>query len=169
MQKSWVVSGDSGVAQAGHMEKHAGLQASQQQLCLETQHPALERWVRYPTWATETDPQFQGGTGGALTGAPRAPGQDRPVVEPAMAWAGNEGPGATKQWGSGVCLDRFPSPVPEAPLRPSQEWSSQPPNPVAFHVQLTWRTVTMRVRAGVGGRTVVPQGGVPFTAVRGGK
>lgn len=87
-----------------------------------------------------------------------------------QSWRGRDmKPGATKRQGSGGRPDRFPSPAPGAPLRPPQEQSPRPPNPLGFHMPLTWRTVPMRVRAGVGGRPMVPQGGVPLTAVRGGK
>ena len=45
------------------------------------------------------------------------------------------------------------------------------PTPAAFRFRsgLTWRTVAMRVRGGVGGWPVAPQGRVPFAAVCGGE
>lgn len=66
-----------------------------------------------------------------------------------------------------ILLPRPPESVPQVPFR--ERSSVHPQTRACSDLELTWRIIPMRVRAGVGRRAVVPQGGVPFTAVRGGK
>lgn len=97
----------------------------------------------------------------------QAPGEGPPVLGCVSVRLHPPRPAA----GSGVA-QRGPPLLPSGPLRCLCESGFRPPappSPVYLDPRLTWRTVPMRVGAGVGGRTVAPQGGVPFTAVRGGK
>lgn len=73
------------------------------------------------------------------------------MVEPAATWTRKKGP-----------LEPVKSPLPSRK-------SFQHPQPGRLPLGLTWRAVAMRVRAGVGGWPVAPQGREPFAAVRGGE
>ena len=83
------------------------------------------------------------------------------MVEPAATW--------TQKVPLEPVKSRLPGRSPTASPFPEVFPASPTAATFRFRSGLTWRAVAMRVRGGVGGWPVAPQGRVPFAAVRGGE